>query len=142
MLAAYPASYPPPDVGGQVLEGFARHPGAEERRPSPVLWGCKTDIVHVLLVSPVQVAGLSRPSAQRVWCWPPGSPAACRGVELCHEIAVGSAGGAEFFIAFFQLEAQVKDLLLQTDGLLAELVQVGGMAEAALTPGPFAEGFG
>src|SRR6266516_1597360 len=57
------------------------------------------------------------------------SPAACRGVELGHEFAVSSPGGGEFLVAFFQLEPQVGDLLLEVGDLVAEGVDVGGRAE-------------
>ncbi len=53
------------------------------------------------------------------------SPAACRGVELGHEFAVSSPGGGEFLVAFFQLEPQVGDLLLEVGDLVAEGVDVG-----------------
>jgi hypothetical protein len=71
-----------------------------------------------------------------------GESAECRVVELGHEFTVSGAGGVEFFLAFLQLEAQVDDLLLEAGGLLAELVEVGSLAEAALPPGLLAEGFG
>ena len=45
------------------------------------------------------------------------SPAACRGVELGHEFAVGGPGGGEVLVAFFELEAQVDGLLLEVGDL-------------------------
>ena len=70
------------------------------------------------------------------------SPAACRGVELGHEFAVGSPGGGESLVAFFQLEPQVGDLLLEVGDLVAEGVDVGGRAEPGVAPGLLAERLG
>ena len=70
------------------------------------------------------------------------SPAACRGVELGHEFAVSSPGGGEFLVAFFQLEPQVGDLLLEVGDLVAEGVDVGGRAEPGVAPGLLAERLG
>lgn len=42
-------------------------------------------------------------------------------------------------IAFFELKAQVGDVLFEMGDLLVEGVDVGGGAEAGLVPGPLAE---
>jgi hypothetical protein len=54
---------------------------------------------------------------------------ACAGAELGHELAVGWSCRAEFVVAFFDLEAEAGDLLLEVGDLLAEGVDVGGLAE-------------
>jgi hypothetical protein len=64
----------------------------------------------------------------------PLSAVTCGGVELGHELAVGGPGGAEFVVAFLTLEVQVGDLLLHVGDLVVEGVDVGGRAEAGLTP--------
>ncbi|MEU8151049.1 hypothetical protein [Nonomuraea sp. NPDC048901] len=43
---------------------------------------------------------------------------------------------------FFELEAQIDDLLLQMGDLLVERVDIGGCAEPGLAPDPFAECLG
>ena len=63
-------------------------------------------------------------------------------VELGHELAVGGAGGGEFVVAFFELQAQVDGLLLEVGDFLVERVDVGGRAEPGFAPGLFAERFG
>ena len=64
------------------------------------------------------------------------------GVQLGHEFAVGGARGGEVLVAFFELEAQVDDLLFEVDYLLFELVDVVGGAEPGLAPGLLAEQVG
>ena len=77
-----------------------------------------------------------------------GATALCRwspargGVEVGHELAVGGAGSVEFLVAFFERKTQADVLLLQAGGLLAELVEVGALPEAAGAPGLLAESFG
>ena len=56
-----------------------------------------------------------------------GLAVGCR-VEPGHEFPVGGAGGSEFAVAFFQLEPQVDDLLVQIGDLVVEHVDVGGGA--------------
>ena len=67
---------------------------------------------------------------------------ACAGVELSHELAVGCPCCGELVAAFFELEPEVSDLLLEVGDLLAEGVDVGGRAEPGFPPGLLAEGFG
>jgi hypothetical protein len=79
-----------------------------------------------------------------VWCNTTRgvSSVSCRGVELGHEFAVGSACGSEVLVAFLELEAQVDGLLLEVADLVVEGVDVSGEAESGLVPGLFAECFG
>src|SRR6266567_701716 len=63
-------------------------------------------------------------------------------VEAGHEFAVGRACGGEVLVSFFELEAQVDDLLLELAVLLGEVAGVGGGSEAGLVPGLLAERFG
>ena len=63
-------------------------------------------------------------------------------VEAGHEFAVGRACGGEVLVSFFELEAQVDDLLLELAVLLGEVAGVGGVSEAGLVPGLLAERFG
>ena len=63
-------------------------------------------------------------------------------VELGHELSVGGTGSGEVFVAFFELEPQVEDLLFQVGDLLVEGVDVGGGAEPGLAPGLVAESLG
>ncbi len=63
-------------------------------------------------------------------------------VELGHELAVGGAGGGEFFAAFFELQPQIDDLLFQVGDLLVEGVDVGWGAESGLVPRLFAKSLG
>ena len=46
------------------------------------------------------------------------SQVTCCGIELGHELPVGGAGGGQVLVAFFELQAQVNDLLLELSGLL------------------------
>ena len=62
-------------------------------------------------------------------------------VELGHELAVGGAGGGEFFALFLEVQAQVDGLLFEVDDLLVEGVDVGGCAESGFAPGLLAKGF-
>ncbi len=71
-----------------------------------------------------------------------GASAAPQGVvELGHELAVGRAYGGEVLVAFFELEAQVDDLLLELAVLLGEAAGIGrvlspcGPARRALQTG-------
>ena len=52
--------------------------------------------------------------------------------ELGHDLAVGGPGGGEVLALFFELEAQVDDLLFKVGDLLAEGLGVGGGAEPGL----------
>jgi hypothetical protein len=80
---------------------------------------------------------------QQVWCLPScWSRAACCGVELGHELAVGCPGGGEFVVAFAELEAQPGGLLFELGDLVVQRVGVGGRAEAGLLPGLLAERLG
>ena len=63
----------------------------------------------------------------------------CRGVELGHELAVRRPGGGQVVALFFELEAEVNDLLLQLAHLLVKGIDVGGYREPGLAPGLFAE---
>src|SRR6266568_1534256 len=63
-------------------------------------------------------------------------------VELGHELAVGSAGGGEFFAAFFELPPQIGNLLFQVVDLVVEGVDVGWGAESGLAPRLFAKSLG
>src|SRR5262245_37606913 len=75
--------------------------------------------------------------------WAPGVSGAPDGVaELGHELAVGRACGGEVLVAFFELEAQVDDLLLKLAVLLGEAAGIGGRGEPGLVPGLLAERFG
>ena len=74
--------------------------------------------------------------------WRGVSSAACRGVELGHELAVGGAGGGEVLVPFLELQAQVDGLLLEMGDLLAEGVDVGWRAEPGFAPGLLAERLG
>jgi len=81
--------------------------------------------------------------ARQVW-WnsvPGSSPAACSGVELGHELAVGCPCCREVVVAFFELEAEVGGLLLEAGDLLGERVDVGGGAEPGFPPCLLAESF-
>ena len=106
--------------------------------------GANLDIRGVFLVSPgqrlINFVQLRHRCGARMAAGM--SPAACRGVELGHEFAVGSPGGGEFLVAFFQLEPQVGDLLLEVGDLVAEGVDVGGRAEPGVAPGLLAEHLG
>ena len=53
----------------------------------------------------------------------------CRGVELGDEFAVRSACGGEILVAFFELQAQVDDLLFEVVNGLIDGVDVRGNAE-------------
>jgi hypothetical protein len=72
-------------------------------------------------------------------CW---SRAACCGVELGHELAVGYPGGGEFVVALAELEAQPGGLLFELGDLVVQRVGAGGCAEAGLLPGLLAERLG
>ena len=63
-------------------------------------------------------------------------------VEAGHEFPVGRARGGEVLVSFFELEAQVDDLLLELAVLLGEAAGVGGGGEAGLVSGLLAERFG
>ena len=106
--------------------------------------GANLDIRGVFLVSPgqrlINFVQLRHRCGARMAAGM--SPAACRGVELGHEFAVGSPGGGEFLVAFFQLEPQVGDLLLEVGDVVAEGVDVGGRAEPGVAPGLLAEHLG
>ena len=69
------------------------------------------------------------------------SPVVCS-VELGHELAVGSAGGGELAVAFFELAAQVGGLLFQAGDRVVEGVDAGGCAEPGVAPGLLAERLG
>ena len=66
----------------------------------------------------------------------------CCRVEPGHEFPVGGAGGRELAVAFFQLEPQAGDVLVQIGDLVVERVDVGGGAEPGFAPGLVAERFG
>jgi hypothetical protein len=51
------------------------------------------------------------------------------GVELGDEFAVRSACGGEILVAFFELQAQVDDLLFEVVNGLVDCVDVRGNAE-------------
>ena len=74
------------------------------------------------------------------WCGV--SPVLDCGVELGHEFAVGGPGCGQILVAFFDLEAQVDELLLQVADLLVELIDAGCAAEPGFAPCLFAEFFG
>ena len=63
-------------------------------------------------------------------------------VELGHELTVGSPGSGEIVIAFFQLQPQAGDLLLEVRDLLVESVDIGWGAESGLAPGMVTERLG
>ena len=56
----------------------------------------------MLSTAPGVVQADSRVSSQPGWC-----------VESGHEFVVGGAGGGEVFVAFFELQPQFDDLLLE-----------------------------
>jgi hypothetical protein len=60
-------------------------------------------------------------------------------VELGDHLAVGVAGGVEFFAAFLELAAEVDDFLLQLGDPPLELVDVLWGAEPGLAPCLLAE---
>jgi hypothetical protein len=106
--------------------------------------GADQDTWVVLLVSPGQrliKLVQSRNRCGGATCagvsWP-----ACRGVELCHELAVGGPGRGEVVIAFGDLEPQVDGLLLVVGELLIEGIDVGGRAEPGFAPCLLAERLG
>jgi hypothetical protein len=71
------------------------------------------------------------PDATGVVQLPRGVSAWCRGlVEPGHQLAVGGAGGYEFVVAFFELQAQAGGLLLEVGDFLVERVDVGGGTES------------
>src|ERR1039457_4821589 len=70
------------------------------------------------------------------------SPGSGRVVELGHEVTVGGAGSGEVIIAFFELQPQVSDLLLEARDLLVESVDIGWGAESGLAPGMVTERLG
>ena len=70
------------------------------------------------------------------------SRAACRRVEVGHELAVGCPGGGEFVLAFAELEAEAGGLLFKLGDLVVQRAGVGGRAEAGLLPGLLAERLG
>jgi len=69
------------------------------------------------------------------------SPVVCS-VEPSHELAVGSAGGGELAVAFFELDAQIGDLLFQAGDRVIESIDAGGCAEPGFPPGLLAERLG
>ncbi len=69
------------------------------------------------------------------------SPVVCS-VELGHELSVGGAGGGEFAVAFFELDAPISGLLFQAGDRVVEGVDVGGCAEPGFAPGLLAECLG
>lgn len=62
------------------------------------------------------------------WTWPLGGSG--RGVEACHESAVGGACGGEFFVAFVELDPKIDRMLLEGGDAGVELIDVVGRAEA------------
>ena len=55
-------------------------------------------------------------------------------VDPGHEFAVGAACGGEFFLAFFQLQPQVDELLFEEDDPSLEFLDVGGRAQPRGAP--------
>ena len=64
------------------------------------------------------------------------------GVEACHELAVGGAGGGEVLVAFGQADAQLLVVLGELSELMSELAGVVGCAEPGLALGLLAERLG
>ena len=64
------------------------------------------------------------------------------GVDPGHEFAIGAACGGELFVAFFELQPQVDDLLFEEDEPPLEFLDVGRRAKPGCTPGLFTEHFG
>jgi hypothetical protein len=68
--------------------------------------------------------------------------AACRVVELGHELTVSGAGRVEVLVAFSELELQVGGVLLEVSDLLVQGVDVGGCAEPGFALGLLADRLG
>ena len=63
-------------------------------------------------------------------------------VELCHQVAVGGAGGAKFVVAVLEVLALVEELLFELGNALPESAGFVGAGEAGVVEDLFAEDFG
>ena len=62
-----------------------------------------------------------------------GSAGWLPGVELSHQFAIGRSGRGQLIAAFFELAAQLEELLLAVGECLLKAVDVVGRPQAALT---------